>query len=236
MKGLLPSEYSQLILSVGTHKPNRPLSPIEVARKIQKALDADEKKSDIAEMLHLEDSSIIGQFLRLLSLSPQIHNLIGWGSNPSTISFSAAVGIARLKSHSEEVVLAKAALEYRFNKSEIIQVVQIRLRTENSIDECIKSVLNQRPIVERKYVIIGELTSESLKDKVQSLTQLERNNLLESALKCHVSHIIPSSAKLGEEYFVLVGDKRFHTEIMALPGGFENSINEYITVEISNKG
>ncbi len=236
MKGLLPDQISQLILSVGTHKSNRPLSPIEVAEYMQSALDAGEKRTDIAEKLYLEDSSIIGHFLRLLSLPPQVQQLIGWGAAPTTISFSAAAGIARLNSGIEQIVLAKAALENKFNKSEIVQVVQIRQRSDNSIESCIKSVIDQRPVVERRHVIIGQLTSEGLKDKVKHLTQLERSTLLQSVLGQHVPDIPHLGAKLGDEYFLLVGDEYFHAAIMALPQGFENSITEYLIEELSNKG
>ena len=236
MKGLLPHQISQLILSVGTHKSNRPLSPVEVAEYMQSALNAGEKRTDIAEKLYLEDSSIIGHFLRLLSLPSQVQQIVGWGSDPTTISFSGAAGIARLDSNIEQTALAKAALENQLNKSEIIQAVQIRQRSGNTIENCIKAVLDQRPIVERRYVIIGELTSEGLKDKVKNLSQLERNNLLNSVLKHHVSDLTCLGSKLGAEYFVLVGDEHFHSAIMELPQGFENAITEYLIEVLSNKG
>ena len=236
MKGLLSHEISQLILSVGTHKSKRPLSPVEVALYMQRALKAGEKRTDIAERLYLEDSSIIGRFIRLLSLPTQVQHIVDWGSDPATVSFSAASGIARLNSEVEQTTLARAALENQLNKSEIIQVVQIRQRSGNSIENCIKAVLDQRPIIERRHVIIGKLTSENLKDKVKHLSQLERNNLLDSALKRHSSEIPHLGSKLGDEYFVLVGDDHFHAAIMKFPQGFENSITEYLIEELSIKG
>ena len=236
MKGLLSHEISWLILSVGTHKSKRPLLPVEVAEYMQKALEAGEKRTDIAEKLHLEDSSIIGHFIRLLSLPTQVQQIIGWGSDPATISFTAAAGIARLESTQEQSILAKAALENQFNKSEILQVIQIRQRSGNAIANCIKAVLDQRPIVERRYVIIGELTSESLKDRIKNLSQLERNNLLNSALRHRGSDLTYLGSKLGDEYFVLVGDEHFHSAIMKLPQGFENSITEYLIEVLSNEG
>ena len=236
MKGLLSHEVSKLILSVGTHKSERPLSPVEVAEFMQKALDAGEKRTEIAERLYLEDSSIIGRFIRLLSLPTQVQHIVGWGSDPATVSFSAASGIARLNSEVEQTALAKAALENQLNKSEIVQVVQIKQRSENSIESCIKAVLDQRPIIERRHVIIGKLTSESLKNSVKHLSQLERNNLLDSALKRHSSDITHLGSKLGDEFFILVGDEHFHAAIMKFPQGFENSITEYLIEELSIKG
>ena len=134
MNGLSPLEIRQLILSVGTHRSERPLSPIEVAKLMQKALDAGEKRKEIADRLHLNGSTIIGRFTRLLSLPPQIQHLIGWGSDPTTLSFTTASGIACLESTQEQTTLAKAVLESQLNKSEIVQVVQIRQRSRNSIE------------------------------------------------------------------------------------------------------
>ena len=70
MRGLSSAEVRQLILSVGTHKSERPLSPVEVAQLMQKAVKAGENRKEIAARLLLEDSSIIGRFIRLLQLPP----------------------------------------------------------------------------------------------------------------------------------------------------------------------
>ena len=235
MRGLSSYEVRQLILSVGTHRSVRPLSPVEVAKLMQRALDAGEKRADIAGRLHLEDSTIIGHFTRLLSLPAQVQQLVGWGSDPTTVSFTAAAIIARLKCAQEKSVLAKAALENQFRKSEIIQVVQIWQRSKNPIGNCIKVVLDQRPIVEKRHLIIGELQSEKLKEELQQISQLERNILLQSTLERYVPDIPRLGCKLGEVYFLLVGDDQFHAAIMSLPDGFEKSITEYLIRELCNK-
>ena len=235
MKGLSPSEISQLILSVGTHRSERPLVPIEVAKLIQKALNAGEKRKEIADRLYLNDSTILGRFTRLLSLPSQIQHLIGWGSDPTTLSFTAASGIARLESTQEHIILAKAALENQFNKSEIIEVVQIRQRSKNPIQSCIETVLNQRPVIQRRHVIIGELQSEKLKDELKQASQLERDNMLQSALEQYVPNATPLGAKLGDGYFFLIGDDEFHRVIMSLSDGFEKSITEYLILVLRDK-
>ena len=235
MRGLSSYEVRQLILSVGTHRSVRPLSPVEVAKLMQRALDAGEKRADIADRLYLEDSTIIGHFTRLLSLPPQVQQLVGWGSDPATVSFTAAAMIARLKSPQGKSVLAKAALENQFNKSEIIQVVQIQRRSGNPIEDCIKAVLDQRPIVEKRHLVIGELQSEKLKEQLKQISQLERNNLLQSALARYLPNISHLGCKLGDAYFLLMGDDRFHAAIVSLPGGFEKSITEYLMRELDNK-
>ena len=236
MKGLLPHEIRQLILSVGTHKSKRPLAPIEVAEFIQRALKAGVKRTDIADRLHLEDSSIIGHFIRLLSLPSQVQQLIGWGSDPATVSFTAAAGIARLDSAQEQNILAQAALENQFNKSEIVEIVQTRKRSGKSIESCIESVLDRRPIVEKRYVIVGQMGSESLKDKLKQFSQLERNDLLRSVLQQRVPNVQCLGSKLGGEYFLLVGDEHFHATVTKLPQGFEKSITEFLIQEVDSKG
>lgn len=235
MKGLLPNEIRELILSVGRQRSKRPLSPIEVAKLMQRALDAGEKRTDIADRLYLEDPSIIGRFIRLLSLPLQVQQLIGWGSDPTTVSFTAAAIIARLKSSQEKIDLAKTVLENQFNKSEIIQIVQIRQRSGNPLESCIKEVLNQRPLTERRHVIIGELQSEKLKDKIRQIPQLERNDLLRSILERTAPGIPSLGATLSERFFLLVGNDRFHSAITSLPSGFEKSITEHLIRELGSE-
>ena len=235
MRGLSPYEVRQLILSVGTRKSERPLSPVEVAKFMQKALEAGEKRTEIAERLHLDGSTVIGHFTSLLSLPIHVQQLIGWGTDPATVSFTAAYEIARLDSAQEQSTLAKAALSNQLNKFEIRQVVQIQRRSRKSIENCVKAVLNQRPVIERRHVIIGELRSEKLKEELNQISQLERNNLLQSILDQYVSTIPYLGCKLGDVYFFLVGDDQFHAAIVSLPNGFERSITEYLIRELDNK-
>lgn len=236
MRGLSPSEVRQLILSVGTHKSERPLSPVEVAKLMEKTLKAGEKRNEIADRLYLDDSTIIGRFIRLLSLPDHVKQFIGWGSNPATVSFTAASEIARLNSTQDQSALAKLALENQFNKSEIIQVVQIQQRSERSIEDSVKAVLDQRPVIEKRHIIIGNLQSERLKDDLKQIPQLERNNLLQSALDRYGPNIPRLGSKLGSGYFLLVGDDLFHAAIMSLPEGFEKSITKYLIRELYNEG
>ena len=231
MKGLQSNEIRLLILSVGTHKSKRPLSPVEVGKYIQRALDAGETRATVAEKLLLDDATVIGRFVRLLDLPPQVLQLIGWGADPATVSFTSASDIARLESKSAQIAIAKAALENRLNKSEILEVIQITERSRRPIESCIEEVLNQRPIVERRHVIIGELQSDSLIETLTQMSQFQRNDLLLSALARYGLNTSILGAKLGDRYFLLVGDDAFQTAITSLPGGFEQSITKYLTRE-----
>lgn len=228
MKGLSPFETRQLILSIGTHKTERALSPVEVAKYLQKVLDAGEKRVKIAERLHLRGTSMIGRFLRLLSLPIQVRHLINWGSDPTSLSFHAASEIARLEVSEEQITLAKAALESQFNKSDIIQVIQIYQRSNKSIDDCIKAVLKQRPIVERRHLIAGELCCEELRTRLKQTSQQIRDNLLESVLERHIPNVSPLGTKLRDGYFLIVGDDQLHSQVMSLSDDFEKTITEYL--------
>lgn len=235
MKGLSPSEIRQLILSVGTRKSVRPLSPIEVGKLIQKALNAGEKREEIADRLHLDGSTLIGRFIRLLTLPDHVQPLIGWGADPATLSFTAASMIARLDSAQDQDILTKASLESQLNKSEIIEVVQIRQRSGNSIENCIKAVLNLRPIIEKRHLIFGQLQSEELITVLKQTSQHKRDSLLQSAIERQALNITPLNTKLGDRYFLLVGDEQFHNEIISLSDDFEKTITEYLLVELREK-
>lgn len=228
MKGISSYELRQLILSVGTAKSVRPLAPMEVARLIQRALDAGETRADIAERLHLVGTTMIGRFTHLLSLPAEIQQMIGWRGESATIPIESAVQIARLESAEEQIILGKALLESRLNRSDIRQVIQISQRSGNSIEKCIKAVLDQRPVIEKRHVIIGELQSAKLQEYLRRTSQLERNNLLISALKKHIPNLSNLECKLGDSYFLLVGDDYVYTTVMSLPNGFENSITDYL--------
>ena len=231
----MSNEIRLLILSVGTHKSTRPLSPVEVGKYVQRALDAGETRATVAEKLLLDDTTVIGRFVRLPSLPPQVQQLVGWGADPATVSFTSASDVARLKSASAKIVLAKAALENQLNKSEILEVVQISERSNRSIESCIEAVLNQRPIVERRHVIIGELQSDSLNETLKHMSESQRKNLLLSALARYGLNTSILGAKLGDGYFLFVGDDAFHTVITSLPGGFEESITEYLMRELRHE-
>lgn len=231
MRGISSYELRQLILSVGTRKSTRLLTPVEVGRLIQKALDAGETRIEIADRLHLVGTTMIGRFISILSLPPQVQQLVGWGSDSATIPTESASQIARLKSTEEQISLAKVVLECRFNKSEIRQVIQIRQRSGNPIDKCIKSVLNQRPVIEKRHVIIGELRSEKLREYLARTSQLERDNLLISTVEKHLPGVSHLGCKVGDGYFLLVGDDNFYDTVMSLSDGFEHCITEYLERE-----
>ena len=91
-----PELMRNLILSVGTHKGKRPLSPVEVAEGFQKAEKSGMTDQELADLVQLRYPTMIGRFKRLLNLSPDLRHLVDWGSSSSTISFTAASEVTRL--------------------------------------------------------------------------------------------------------------------------------------------
>ena len=78
MIGITAEEQRDLILSVGIHKQERTLSPIEVAQLLDKAIKAGTNIKELSGEILL-DTTMITRFLRLLDISPNLQHLVGWG-------------------------------------------------------------------------------------------------------------------------------------------------------------
>ena len=232
MRGLPPEIQRDLILSVGTHRARRRLSPIEVAEAIETSMASGATVRELATELHL-DPTMVPRFPRLLKLPPEIQHLVDWGQGKARLSFEAASYIARLASSKEQREVAEAALKHELGKVEILQIVQIRERSGKPITDCIGSVLRMRPQIERRHLLIGAIISEKLQTALRQMTQKERDRLLKSAVTSRSSDLPPWEGRLGIERFTLVGDNAFGIAVQKLPGGFEEAINSYLEEEIS---
>lgn len=235
MKGLPPDLAKKLILSVGTHRPDRLLSPVETGQAMQQARDGGMTTKELAEALHFDGTTMIGRFIKLLSLPVRMHPLIGWGADAATISFSTASEIARLPA-TEQMTFSQAVLSHQFGLSEVKQIVQIRQRSGKSIEETIQAVLDQRNVVVQRHVIVGAVLAEDLRQRLRQMTQEERNVLLRQALEKHSPSLASVGAKLGADNFTLVGDKQFQKAVTSLPNGFEEAITQYLQQELQSKG
>lgn len=235
MRGLQPELARKLMLSVGTHRSARPLFPVEVASAMRQTLDAGTTTEELADLLHFDGPTMIRRFTRLLDLPLEVQPIVGWSSDASTVSFSAASEIARLPQY-DQVNAAKAVLSNQLTLSEVRQLVQIYLRSGKSLDETVETVVRQRSTVVRRHVMVGSITSATTRQQLQELSQEERNVLLGAVLANHLSEAHSLGTKLGTENFILVGDDRFQATITRLAGGFEHAITQYIALELSNKG
>lgn len=230
--GLAPEAQRDLILSVGTHRGNRRLSPIEVAEAMEAAINAGTSVQQLASVLLLEDSTMVMHFRRLLKLPSAIKHLVGWRGK-SGLSFATASAIARLKSQKEQETVAKAVLEHRLSKPEVYQIVQIQERSGKPIAECTEDVLRMRPQIEKRHILIGAIISPNVRKVLVRMMQQERNQFLKNAVILHAPELPPWEGHLGIDRFTLVGSEDFSITAQKLPGGFEEAVNVYLEREVS---
>lgn len=232
--GLPPETQRDLILSVGTHRGNRRLSPIEVAEAMEAGINAGTSVQQLASALLLEDSTMITRFRRLLRLTSAIKHLVGWGGK-SSLFVETASAIARLQSQEEQEIVAKAVLEYRLSKKEVYQVVQIQERSGKPITECIEDVLRMRPQIEKRHILIGAIISPNVREVLIQMKQQERDQFLKNTLILHAPELPPWEGHLGIDRFTLVGSEDFSVTVQGLPGGFEEAVNLYLETEVSEQ-
>ena len=219
-----------LILSTGTHRSNRVLSPVEVSEGFKKLKDSGMSSREISDIVLFKDISMISKFERLLLLSPKIQHLIDWGSSSSTISFSSAAELARLDKEKDQELLSEAILKNKLSKQEVIQIIQIKRRSSKPILKCIDEIIKLRPEIERKFVFIGAIVNEHLRSILDKLTQNERNKLLLNSLNNQFQQNIHWEGRLGKDRFTLVGDEQFSQKLQNL-GNFEDAINQLLMKE-----
>ena len=207
---LTPLELGRLRMSVGygTHKKGRPLSPIEVGLHLRRACDAGMSLIDCANEIQLNGTGHIGRFLRILKLPNDLQHLINWGSGKDFIGFSSAVELVRLQNPDDQRMLARSILTNRLNKSEVRQIVQLRMRTVRSISDCVTEIIGMRTLIEKRYIFIGSLNDQIIKDALIKLTQIERDSILDSCNKRLGLQDV--SGRLGKQLFTLVGGSRFN--------------------------
>jgi len=231
---LSPEVQRDLILSVGTHRGDRRLSPIEVAEAMEAAINAGTSVQQLASVLLLEDSTMITRFRRLLRLTSAIKHLVGWGGK-SGLSIETAEAVARLQSQEEQEFVAKAVLEHRLSKQEVKQIVQIRERSGKPIVECTEDALRMRPQIEKRHILIGAIISPNVREVLIQMKQQERDQFLKNALILHAPELPPWEGHLGIDRFTLVGSEDFSATVLGLPGGFEEAVNLYLETEVSEQ-
>lgn len=233
MEHLPPGLRRDLILSVGTHRNARPLSPVEVARGIEEALQQGATVSAVAESLQLSDATMVQRFRRLLALAPGIQYLVGWPNANSSLTLTAGSEIARLPSMEVQQQLVSAVLEHNLKSGEIRQIVQILLKSQKSAKESIESVVRIRPQVVKRHVLVGAIEATDIKGRLGKLSQKARDELLNRAVSRQVPELPPWSGRLSPERFTLIGDLAFAKRIQSLPGGFESALNAFLEVEVN---
>jgi hypothetical protein len=225
MKGLSTEEYKALVRSVGTHRGERPLSPLEVSTLIKRSISAGSTRKECAEALQLGTTQI-ATFLKLFDLSPSIQHWADWGgSNAASISFSALAELGRLR-YADQYEAARAILEHGLTWKEVIQLVQLADRSKKPISTCIQEVLKLRPQIETRYVLVGALTSPKAKRQIENLSQQERDQLFGRLLIKEVGVKEPVSWRLGTDSFTVLSDREIAKSLNITPDALEKILNE----------
>lgn len=203
MLDLLSSdERRDLILSIGTHKKNRRLSPIQVAQLLNRLYQIQGiSLKQIAQELELRDSSILHRFLSLLSLPPEIQPLVNWGTSPGYLSFSVASEISRAKEPEKINLLAKDALENQRSKEEVRAILQCNLRGGGSLTHCIETIDSTRPKVIHHYVFLGQLPTLIDGNQGEEQYSFELRAMLSKLV--HEGNVLSAAVKNGRFSFTL---------------------------------
>ena len=208
LAGLSALELGRLRMSVGygTHKKGRPLSPIEVGSLLRKTRSEGVSLEECARAIQLVGTGHIGRFIRILELPDDIQHLIDWGTGRNFIGFTSAVELVKLKDIDDQRILAETILSDGLNSREIRQVAQLRKRSGRPIKECVEEVLGMRVKVEKRYVFVGSVASESV-EILRRLTQNVRDAILASGAER--LGLRSMAGRLGPRFFTLVGNERF---------------------------
>ena len=235
LAGLSSLELGRLRLSVGygTHKKGRPMSPMEVAALIRRAIDQGESLEQCASAMQLAGTGHIGRFLRILDLPEDMRHLVDWGAGRNFIGFTAAVELAKVRDSVAERAIAEAILGHGLNSKEVRQVAQLLRRSGKTVEGCIKEVVGMRPRVERRYVFIGTLTDDCIA-RLDGLGQSARDDALSSAIRG--LGLSDAAGKLGERFFTLVGGECFDASMRSVGGeAIEARIRKHIVENVGDR-
>jgi hypothetical protein len=222
---LSPEERKLLLRSVGTHRSERSLSPIEVAELLQKAVAAGSKRQECSAELQIGPTQI-ATFLRLLDLAPQIRHLADWGStSASTIAFSSLAELSRLQ-FDQQIKAATAMLEHKLSWKEAVQLAQISQRSRRPIEDSINAVVKLRPDIERRHLFVGAIPSEDLRRSIKMISHKERDAIFQSVLNETFGEEPGFSGRLGERHFSIIGPHSAHTVLGMQPDELERQLSD----------
>jgi hypothetical protein len=233
LPGLTHEEARNLIMSVGTYRGTRRLSPVEAATLFEKAITAGASPQECARTAGFKGSTMIPKFLRLLRLNSNLHHLIGWGQSGASISFIAASEIGRLN-EDERAEAFDVAIGNQMTKMEVLHMIQLRIRSRRRITACADDIVRMRPTVTRVHVFLGAVTDESTRQNLAKLRQSERDQLLASVLTDTYGVLRKTSGRLGIERFTIVTDEQGAARLKRGGGpGFEVAINQSLSTKVS---
>lgn len=201
-------ELKSLLLSVGSHKADRRLSPAEVGALLNRALTSGKSRQAISDQLGIGTTQV-NEFLKIAELSPSVRDMAGWsgrtGGISNTVPFSSLAQLRGL-SDVDQLRAAKAILSYGLTWKEVVQVTQLHRRSSRDLDDCVQEVIGMRTTVEIRHVLVGSINDSAVQHRLADMSQLERDELLKLSLgNMDMLSDLISSSRLGATSFVLVG-------------------------------
>ena len=231
MNGVSDTEFRSLLLSVGTHRSQRPLSPVEVAELLRKVISTGTSRVQCAAQLGISPSQV-SAFLNLLEIDPRVRHLADWqGSTTATIAFSTMAELRRL-SADDQVIAVEAALAHKLTWKEAVQLTQITNRSGEPIEECVTKVLKLRPEIITRHLFVGAVTSSEARALLERNTQRDRDNTLTKILRKLTGPDYQTSARLSSKGFTILSDHNLPRILNMEPNDIETFINNGINEEL----
>ena len=232
MGALTPNEMRDLLLSVGTHRAERRLSPLEVTMLIQRMLDSGISRKECASSLGISVTQV-STFLALLSLDPQLQHLADWnGSRNASVPFSTLSEIAKLPSSVHRQVV-DAVLRYEFRWKEVVQLVQISMRSREPISSCVRQILALRERVETQHLFVGRISSHTCIHLLRDVSQETRDQYLREAVAQLVGSNYAARSRLGLETFTVLSSHDLPRMCQLSPDEFEQRVNGILEESIT---
>lgn len=225
MIGLTARELQDITLSVGTHRGTRRLSPLEVARLIEKSVKSGTSRKNCAYALGIGPTQV-GTFMKLLGLKTEIQHLADWrGTKNASIPFSTLAELARLRPK-DQVKAAEAVLRHDLKWKEVVQLTQISDRSGLTIEECIGNVLKLRPRIETRHLFVGAITSDTLRVHLRSTPQSERDRLIERTLRRLTGPDYNARGRLSDREFTILSQHNLPRLLNSTADQLEQAVND----------
>ena len=229
---LEPHELKGLILSVGTHRTERPLSPLEVGVLVRKATQRGTDLKELAEATQLEGTTQLSRFTKLLELPSDTHHLIDWGKSAGGVGFTTAFEIARLESAEDKRAAMAAVMQHGLSSAEARSLVQLRKRGGKSIADCVAATVKMRPTIEVRRVFIGAVSDADMRTKLSMKTQAERDRMIAACARRQGLGDAKIVAKLAPDRFTIVGPDALLASAVAAPETLEAGLNACLAEQL----
>jgi hypothetical protein len=132
----------------------------------------------------------------------------------------------------DQIRAAEAILKYDLTWKEVVELVQLADRSSEAIETCVEVVLQRRPEIETRHLLIGAITSEATRSRLATLTQVQRDVLFASTLNSLLSSEEGMRGRLGVSRFSIIGDAEPAGLLNLSPNEFECVVNTTLAAQI----